>query len=614
MFLDTFARAITACMVYVVVMGQWVLTNSQRDAAFPLIPKLHGQHAVPERYFGGLLLVILVSLYSKQLASQLLGSMHQAAMDKVAEFFKASIIAAITFSLAIGLFVLTKSQVDPVFPLLPKLHGDHAIPGRYFCGMALFIMCFVYMAQHQATSAESIQPSKLPSRRALIYTLAFFMVQVLLHKAEVPAPVAAPATAAPAASTAAASTAAPTAAAITKWISRKAEEWPNFLRVGLNGTCGPGGRSANCTLLGGSLRRSWKGCNRGSNERLLRNLQRAQNGSRVFKVAVFGGSITAGSCYPSKAGIWTNRLQVYLTRILPPGTKVEVSNLALPASGVAIPMSKLSSYKLAEKDLVISEFAINEGNRKSLQAWYKALLDLNGPQIVAMELFSWLSPYNPSTLPDDCSRLKLETQTAIAARDYDIPVLSLKDAFRGLWESGISPFRAEDSFPVTYTFLKGFGIGCNSSSRVSLSSKECVAKAMLHDPAALQNRHVTGYTCLTTRYKFPPQTVTLKTFRSFLLSETSQHGNDVFHDMIAMSAAFYVFHFLPQFSAYRKKSPKGKPPCSSVSYGTFGFGADGKSPGQRATGAAFEAAGAAALILCCCPPPHCSMAMTSSTT
>ena len=169
---------------------------------------------------------------------------------------------------------------------------------------------------------------------------------------------------------------------------RKLDEWDLFRRVCLKDTCELGHQPAECSPLKGMLLRSWKPCTSGNSERLLRNLQ-ASSATKSFRVAAFGGSVTRGRFYTTTHGIWTHRLQVYLTRMLPKGTKVEVFNFAVPASGVGFPLSRFGSYNLTSMNMVVSEFSINQPGRdpasvKELERWYDKLLGLNGPQIVVL--------------------------------------------------------------------------------------------------------------------------------------------------------------------------------------------------------------------------------------
>jgi hypothetical protein len=205
-------------------------------------------------------------------------------------------------------------------------------------------------------------------------------------------------------------------------------------------------------------------------------------------------------------------------------------------------------------DLVVSEFYLNEADKNNLKLWYKTLLDLDGPQVVAMDMFSWLSRAQ-----------NLVSNTGIEARQQDIPLLNIRDSFAGLWERDIAPFRARDSFPEAFNALKGFGIECTD---YVLPVRECVSlavqgnRSLLHHSARIYQK---GHW----------KTTNLEAYFGSAFFDNSQHGNDVFHDSVAMAISFYVFYFLPQFSAYQQ--PGGGSLCNVVSYGTFGITA-GEAP------------------------------------
>ena len=92
-----------------------------------------------------------------------------------------SYIALSTFGYicVVGLFVLTPEQCDDYFfPPLPKLHGRHSIPGRYFAGLCAVNVAVLLLLRSRAytdsrRSAVSISKAKVSAdwRRTSILIL-----------------------------------------------------------------------------------------------------------------------------------------------------------------------------------------------------------------------------------------------------------------------------------------------------------------------------------------------------------------------------------------------------------------------------------------------------------
>ena len=118
-------------IMYVIVVGTLVLSPGQADPNFPLFAKLHGRHAIPVRYFGGMVAVLTVAAAT---LSYIVAGL--AALIRRYNAHTAVLPATVTlYVIVVGTLVLSPGQADPNFPLFVKLHRNHTIPVRCFGGM-----------------------------------------------------------------------------------------------------------------------------------------------------------------------------------------------------------------------------------------------------------------------------------------------------------------------------------------------------------------------------------------------------------------------------------------------------------------------------------------------
>ena len=228
--------------------------------------------------------------------------------------------------------------------------------------------------------------------------------------------------------------------------------WAEFIaRLGLDeaadGLCyiatsgvraGAGGRlTAPCAVLREYVRRA-VGRDGNAPPPAARSEPRSGAGARrTLRVAVFGGSISRG--HGCKLG-YAVQLEDVARRL---GVNATVSNFAIPATGVEPLLDCATDLGASPPDVLVSEFAVNEGDAARLRAWYGAAAAM-APHVVDLELWTWAAWDAPHPATPSAAAI-----AAIEARDrrgLSIGVVDTAAGAQPFWPAR-SPFTPRELFP-----------------------------------------------------------------------------------------------------------------------------------------------------------------------